>query len=302
MPIAVEFGAVSGLSSQAACMIALRFDADTGFQPSEHESFVCQKYDGKTLTRYGGSGWYTDCWYSPTHKVWVVDSRGEMLYFDDFRNAQAAPQVTTLDASLMGIWGVDDGYIFAWGDTPTGGRMFLFQQGAWREIASPGKGVLALHGLSRDMVYAVGVGGMISKWDGTRWVPQSSPTGTNLSSVFVVSPDEMYAVGPGRRFLEGSVHGWVEAIEANVPLSAVVKWKDEIYVGAGPAGTFKRQGPQLVDWKPKITATKIDARQDFVASAIKHLICSDDPQKFTGVSDAPQVLRIRESRIPAWLK
>jgi len=60
-----------------------------------------------------------------------------------------------------------------------------------------------MRGLAPDFVYAVGNDGLIARWDGKKWTNVPSPTRSVLSAVCVVSPEEMYAVGAGRRFLDG---------------------------------------------------------------------------------------------------
>src|SRR5690349_19687187 len=120
-------------------------------------------------------------------------------------------------------------------------------------MPAPGE-ILVMHGVAPDLVYAAGRNGLFARWDGSRWTKVGIPD-VGIYGVWVVSEDEMYAVGTGGRLLQGSTQSWGEVLSGADPLLGVVKWKGEVWIAAEERGVLKLVGATLVPVKPNIKAT-----------------------------------------------
>jgi hypothetical protein len=178
--------------------------------------------------------------------------------------------------------------------------MWCWDGRSFREIPSPGL-VISLHGIAPDFVYAVGAEGMISRWDGTAWKRVPGPTRSMLSSVYVASPDEMYAVGPGRKLLQGSVHGWVEVLTAPFGLHAVTKFAGDVLVGAGLDGLHRLRRNELEPVDPDIATMRFDSRRHLLVSGREAIQESADLTKFHRVP-SEAFARMVEPYQPSWVR
>src|SRR5690606_7395402 len=109
---------------------------------------------------------------------------------------------------------------------------------------------------------AVGERGLVSRWDGAKWHTWPPVSNALLSSVHVVSPDEMYACGQGAQIWAGSVDGWSLRYRHPGPLGAIAKWRDRVWVAAGgDYGLSELVDDRLESRKPNLTSTQLDYRQ-----------------------------------------
>ena len=63
--------------------------------------------------------------------------------------------------------------------------------------------------VSADDGWAVGSGGTIIRWDGTEWSTVTSPTTVFLYSVFMVSADDGWAVGNSGEIIQWTGTEWI---------------------------------------------------------------------------------------------
>jgi hypothetical protein len=299
MKLTTLYSNASGFSLDDACFIGLRFDEEVGFKRSEGESYLCQLWNGKFRTRYEGGGWFTGLWYSESRTAYFTESWGTAFVYPGLTTGTGGSRQYKLPGLLAGAWGLTDEFVLVWGDQNDTGVMYRWDGKAWGPMESPGPGVLDVHGISPELLVAVGPGGMISRWDGAHWHRVDSPTQSVLSAVYVASPDEMYAVGAGGRFLEGSVHGWSDVLAGPGPLFGVAKWKNEVWVGAAQHGLMKREGDKLVSIKPNIKAETMDARQDLVITCPDKIAGTADGKNF-GSAGKGNLLEMLAGTPPGW--
>src|SRR5690606_34080069 len=128
-------------------------------------------------------------------------------------------------ATLLGMFGLDDDNVYAWGVRGADPIMLRRTPDAdWDEMPSPTLKVFAMDGEAPDRLVAVGMRGSISLFDGRQWVAQASPAAGALGSVHWVSEDEIYACGTGEpHIIEGSVHGWGRRGPFELPLHCIAK-------------------------------------------------------------------------------
>jgi hypothetical protein len=249
--------------------------------------------DTTVRNQYGASRWFTAIWRSPAGVAWVADAEGEVHVNAslDAADSNRTWTVHAFDFPVMGVWGIDDTCVFAWGSTPrTGVHVQRWDGKRWLELPAPDIDVLAMHGTAPDLVYAVGARGGISHWTGRSWRRVASPVSENLVSIFVASGDEQYATGHRGSLLEGSASGWGKVAGgpiADWPLHAVAKWKGELWVAGGPAGLLRRVGAtsRLEAVKPNLRATALDARGELVVTCDDMIAGTADGQGFWAIGD-----------------
>lgn len=305
MPIAWTYRGVSGLSVDDFHFLADRYDDTYGWSEDMAESWVGRVVRGQMYLLLGHPGWLTRLWRAPSGRAWVseggmrtgvhVEASGELL----------TPQwsFTPLPGVLGGVWGLDESDVFAFGQRVQQpgihGIVHRWDGSQWAETPPPPGLFLGMHGLRPDLIYAVGDGGIVARWDGLQWVRVPAPTRSVLSSVQVVSEDEIHACGAGYRVLEGSVHGWAERIIADGPLLSLGIFQGKVLVTTGSRGIHAVEGNRLVEWAKDVPATQLDARGDLLAACPDELVVTRDGEGFTRIPIG--VFREATSAfVPAW--
>lgn len=293
-------GAASGTSKGDSAVLGFRFPDARGFEPDAGESYVIQNAGHEAHTLRGIAGWFTGLWRSETGKIYACEADYRI-----HRKASADPQDPTwhehrAPCVLGGIWGLADDLVFAWGGLGAREALLRWDGKSWEAIEPPGGPILGMHGSAPDLIYAVGPRGFIARWDGSRWSTIPSPTRTTLSSVCVVSEDEMYACGNGRRLLEGSIHGWSEVLDAPAQLSSVAKWKGEVWIAAPDLGLLKLEGNRLATVKASLRPSRLDARGTLLCSGSDMTADTRDGTTFEAFSLAA-FKASAAGRPPLWL-
>jgi hypothetical protein len=235
--------------------------------------------DGLTYMCWGPwTNYITSLWRSSSGIVYVADVTAKAV--DVFTNVMDKSSGERRDALPFwpeGVWGLDDEHVYTWGSRKdAAGKLECgvarYDGRNWTEIEAPGFAVISMHGIAPDLIYACGYHGGMARWDGGSWTTFPMPTAEVLSDVFVAGPDEMYATGMNGALLEGSRNGWhviTRTMDERLPFTCVAKWHDQLWVGGGPLGLFRRIGKtdQLECVRQKIFATSFDAREDLVITA-----------------------------------
>jgi hypothetical protein len=303
MSLGYAYGSASGARSSDCYALGFRFEEEQGFHPDAGESWVMRLQGTKVRTLLSVAGWFTMLWQAPSGTVYVSDASGRLYVRppEPADGAIAPPDFEQQDLPgvLQGLWGLDDDHVFVWGRRGDQPVMYVGHHRTWRPIAAPGF-ITGMHGIRPDLIFAVGEAGMIARWDGSAWHPMPSPADKQLSSVFVVSADEIYACGHGKDLLQGSVHGWVRVLRHTAPLRAIVKWQDGIWVAAGgDEGLSLLEKGKLVSVKPNLKASQLDARHDLLITCPTMVVSSADGKKFTGTK-LDVFERLTKNERPAW--
>ncbi len=276
-----DFAAASGSSRIDCHWIGYRFDAEHGFTPQDGESWIGQSDGGQSHTLMSQRGWMTGIWRTDSC-VWVCESAGR-VYMNPSFEARAEPWNTfKLKATLQGIWGLNDELVFTWGIRAGAPVAFLFSGTEWVEIDSPGL-IGSIRGIRNDLIYAVGQRGLIARWDGHTFSVVHGPTDGNLSDVFIVSEDEMYACGTNGHLLQGTVYGWEELLRFDGMLHCVTKWNNMVWVGAGADGLFVLQNDELKLLKQTVKAERFDTRELLLITAPNALVHTENGADFTAL-------------------
>lgn len=278
----------SGSALDDCCFLGQRYDSEWGYKARDSESWVMRNVparDGATTTsiHLPTDTHLTDVWMSPTGAVYVSDSTRGAVYRCP-RLWPGEPEAWSQDllpAAIQGLWGFSDEYVYAWGGAGDRHPMFHWDGARWNDMPAPGFEVYALHGLTPELFWAVGVEGQVAVCERGAWRAFPTPTGETLVSVFAVSPDEVYACGNQGSLLEGSHAGFGRIAEGPVPglpLFAVAWWNDALWVGARQFGLLRRveRTSALEVVKPNVWALAFDARVSLVITT---------PQFIAGTSD-----------------
>ena len=293
MDIEHKFVVACGRSVDDCHWLGYRYRAD-GFKPDTSDSWLVQSSGERSWSMNVG-GWVTDLARTAT-SVWATESLG-LIYRRPTDDRDAAWTEQRVDSGLEGIWGLSDTCMFAWGagKQPT---MFHNDGSGWREVPTPGH-VVAVHGTSPDLIFAVGLRGLIARWDGSAFVAMESPLSSVLRDVFVVSEDELYAVGTQGEVLRGTVYGWEQVLKHKNPLYCVAKWGDRVWVGAGKDGLFSLQGAALVVEKENILAERFHVSDTLIATAPNGVVQPVAHPRWTG-KPLSGFVALASKRPPQW--
>ena len=273
------YSQASGPHLEACHALAYRFPAGEGFRPERGDSWIVANEGEFFDTLMSKAGWFTSLWRSEAGKVYVTDADG-FVYRGP--GAGSWPH-ETLRGVLTGVWGLNDEHVYAWGqlsgDRPVPHR---FDGTRWASMAAPEQPIVGLHGVSPDLLFAVGDRGFIARWDGGAWATMASPDKSSLSTVFAVGPDEVYAGGHGGSLHQGSVHGWTNLVRDQAPISAVVHWKERVWVATlGELGLCVWEKGALESIKPNLQVTHLDARHNLLFTTSGMLGETEDGESFS---------------------
>lgn len=301
MDLTATYSSVSGPRLRDCATLINRYPAgDQGFLPERGETWICRSTpDGKSETLYRHTGWLTGLWRSETGKLYATDIRRRVLQghvdSDEWRQS-------TVPINPMGIWGLRDDCVFAWGMADGRSPAVARWDGeAWSQLPAPAELVVAMHGVADDEVFAVGDEGMAAHWNGSSWSRKRTPGAPKLTRVFVAGPDEVYTCGPGGELFRGGRTGWTSLCSSEHRLSGVAKWNDELWVATGgPLGLCKWDGSDaLVSIKDNLQALQLDARDDLVMITRTHVVGTADGQLFKGLP-TKWFLDVTKRHSPSW--
>jgi hypothetical protein len=308
MELAGAFASISGESDDSCVGVLLRWEAERGhFKPAWGDSFLVAGNPDRWRIFFHSDGWMTGAWRSPGHLGFFSHSRGDVFRFTDLRQKPSFV-IDEMPFAAMGIWGLDDEFVLVWGDRDrSSGGMQRWDGSRWNEMESPGFGVIALHGVARDLIVAVGEGGLISRWDGKHWQRLQSPTESTWTSVWVVDEETIYVSGNPTWVLRGGTRRAFEPfVEGPGRLPSVAVWRGQLWVAAGAEGLWKLEGDRLAlvrkvhkDGSP-FSPERLDARQQLLVGLPSIIACSEDGEKFTGLTVEDALGDVENDR-PKWL-
>lgn len=268
----------------------------------ESESWVARVVSGQVLAARRSRGLISGFWVSPSGHIYVAGAL-EGSPFGVHVETTGDPYASTwhrapLDHRFDNVWGVDDEYVFAWGSIPGKPAMALFDGRAWTEIEPPGE-VLAMHGVRRDLIFAVGGQGLAAWWDGSQWNPQPTQTKGSLSTVWTVSDAEVYATGIVRRVMAGSIYGWSERVLVKHEAWDIAKWNDRVWIAAGYEGLAELKENKVVAVDPALKTRRL-VPGDLLLVVTDDAVVATDGTTIRGSLPLDAMRVITNSVIPHW--
>ena len=257
--LSYNFTKLSGTNKDDCWVLGHRATAERkGLGSEARDSWIVRCEGGVMQAHIGRSEWLTSIWVSANGKVFATDSQGH-VYRGPTPLGQHWPE-DRLDSALVGVFGLDDEHVYAWGRARGGRSSFHRWDGrCWGDLPSPDGAIVSLHGPRPDLLVAVGEGGMIARWDGHAWTQMDSPTRKVLSCVHVVDDDEAYASGHSGEVLVASAQGWTRALFCPNPAPSIAKWRDQVWIGTyGDLGLCTLDGNSLVSVKPTLQVSWLE--------------------------------------------
>lgn len=296
MTLTHKFSKVSGFSGEGFHAIGYRFEGDD-FSFERCESWLFRK-EGNDVLSENRRTWLTGVWASPSDAVFTTDAVFHCVRVFRGRGRDWACDTVELPATLEGVWGLDDDCVWAWGLNDGAPVLFRYDGAKWAQVESPGE-VLAMHGVRRDLVFAVGTRGLIARWNGSTWTRMESPAVKNLASVAVVSDDEVWAGGPSGELLSGSVYGWMPSGVENQGILSLAKWRGELWAGVNMTGLSRLVDGAFVPERTDFVATSLDAREDLVMASPNGIGGTKDGKAFRGFK-RESFMKTADRHMPAW--
>jgi hypothetical protein len=297
-------------------MLGRRFPDDVGPISTESDFWILinEPMDGGrgTMTHafWSFRSFVTGIWRSPAGRVYATDADlgGLYVFHDIMDTSRPSDKVKLDDITPEGIWGLSDDCIFVWGTRMDAQRqksypVFKYDGTTWRELPPLPHPTNAIHGVSPDVIYAVGWHGMVAKWNGGVWQEFPVPTREIVTDVHVESFDELYAVTNNGELLEGSASGWDHAGSnplGATPFSSVAKFKGEVYIGANDVGLMKRAsgGGAVEEFKPKVGAVHMDVGENLIVTCEDMIVGSADGQGFKSAAKGQFAVLTANKPIP----
>jgi hypothetical protein len=227
----------------------------------------------------------------PSGRVYVPDASQCSIHVYDDIMVEDPGKIRRFEFGFApeGIWGLDEQNIYAWGIRQQGPgnqvpHLAHFDGTQWVDLEPPSFFITKIHGLAPDLLFAAGRGG-VARWDGRVWTELPTPTDDVLSDVFVSSPEEVYATSYAGTLLQSAGDAWrivARTPDPRLPFCCVAKFADELFVGGGSLGLFRRT-PNTDDLeliKPNIHATHFEARETLIITAPTKIIGTSDGQRF----------------------
>lgn len=280
MKLVGGFRVARGTSLADCHFVAGRWDEHKGWDVDMSESWVAQRVGGELHVLRSEVAWYTDLWRSPSGLLFVADADQYVHINRSIDPRQPVWESHPIPAVLTGVWGLDDSLVFAWGSIGQDRLMFRWDGHRWDQVESPGH-VVAMHGVSRDLVYAVGPEGLVAHYDGGPWSVLAPPTQSVLCCVLVVSANEIYVAGHSGELFEGSAHGFSGGIAGTGGLYDLARWRGSVWGARRSAGLVRLDGAKLVECEDELLRpARLDANERLLVTCENLLAESSDGETF----------------------
>jgi hypothetical protein len=295
-----RYSAASGLHARDLCFIGHRWEAGVKFSTRASESWVVHNGPDGAQRIWGGAPWLTAVWYSPKQTAFVANARGSLYVLREVPEVPE-PEDTDILVSFMGVWGIADDCVFAWGDKQDqSGAMFRWNGAEWREMPAPSFSVMSVHGLAPDFLYAGGYDGGLARFDGKAWQPIQVPTTETINQVFVAGEDEVYAcaseivLGGGRSAFEPAYKN------EQLYFTGVAKWKGDLWLAAG-GSPHRRRGGEVTQVEVPIAARSFEARENLIILADDLIGITANGEDYQAAGRNDWLLKDLRGEDPAWL-
>ena len=295
MKMAYRIASATGGSLESCYYLGQRYDGDQGLVPEGMDSWVVAANPAGHQVSTARPGWMNGLWWSPGGTLYVTFEPGKVYVL---RAGESEWLSSTRGGSLLGIWGLDDQHVYAWGKD--GDRfVFHFWDGArWDSVEAPGE-ILAMHAVSPDRVFVVGALGLCAEWDGERFEVHEMPETAAFWSVAAAPDGRVWACGPRTSILELTEEGWVDAATPQVPALSLAFWNERLWVAAGQFGLFVVDEGVMTQAHKDLEPMAFDARGNLLMFGEDALAETADGESFRRVGLA-DFRSITAEQGPTW--
>ena len=200
-----------------------------------------------TLVHWDGGGWSVQAsvtkndlrgiYGADAQHVWTVGWNNAAGFFDGL--SWKATPIAGKNINLNGVFGTEDGSAWAAGTNGVYQLSPLAGVPTWQKVPNMYQNFLAIHGSDKGHVWAVGMYGSVSFWNGLQWKTQNSNTSIALRSVWAASPTSVYAVGEAGQILHFDGTVW-KSMSSPVKGTLLAVWgtSDSDVWATGQRGTL----------------------------------------------------------------
>ena len=243
------------------------------------QSFLYSLQGTSLQLRLSVDGVFVHVWQTPRRAVYLVQLGHGLLYMPPLGEGG---ELRTVDevGPAMGVWGLNDANVWAWGVRDRAPFVMRFDGDRWREVRSP-RAINSMHGIASDAVYAAGPHGAVVRWDGEVFVDVAAPTKPTRTAcgVAVLAPTDVVVgvseLGTGV-VLRGGPDGVNEVATLEHDLLSVATREGTIYLGVDhPLGLCKLIDGEAQVFKRQFVATKLEARDHVLVTSDSDLVSID---------------------------
>ncbi|UCJ17909.1 hypothetical protein K5Q02_05925 [Pseudomonas sp. MM211] len=189
-----------------------------------------------------------DHWLTHMHRRddWIATCSmdGHIHYFDGIHWQTLQ---TTAEDGFNAVFVASPGSIYA---AALDGSIRLIENHHEQIVsAAGGKRLNALHGCASDCLYAVGDGGRVVHFDGSRWSEIEPFTNINLLDVLWIADDQIVIAGAKGGLWIGHGDIWQQLDAFDYTITSLAVQQGQIWLAAGANGVFKLDGDQLQESK-----------------------------------------------------
>lgn len=195
-----------------------------------NDNFVHVTGDGVQILRDVTTGHLRKLFGIDSKHLWAI-THDSLLSYDGATWRQRPGPVSPLQPApvysyLGAIWGTGEENLWVAGNL---GPYFQVTPSGYRAASVTMGEVLALYGFGANDIFAAGVAGLLSRWNGTQWVPQSEQSYQFFQSIFALSPTKVFAA---------SLDGLISEFDGNV-------WRPRFYFDSGISSLWGT-GPEVL--------------------------------------------------------
>ncbi len=285
--------AASGATRERSAFTVGRWDAR---QPPSHETgevclFAVDGANCALIFRTGGL--LGGVWRSTSGDEIHLSVPGEIHRLT--RNGDVWSRVTQGVPGVFSVlWGAWDDLAFGWGLD----AMVRWDGAQWSPMPSPGE-VYAVHGATRDLIFAAGRRGLLARWDGGAWKTMEPPCTADLIAVHAAADDDVWAIAKPGTLLHGTTLGLRPVLETKQLLRSVVRYRGVTYVAVEDEGLFRFENGALTLVKDTFKPHALEARVELLCVASTHVVGSADGESFRA-TPLKIVQGLIDARAPLW--
>lgn len=215
----------------------------------------------ETIRLLDTEAWLTAIWRSPSGRLYVGDSEGNLHHYRD--NAWQVVNIST--GAITCMWGSADDEVYAAGDE---GVVYRWNGAAWA-AHSPALGatVFCIGGWAGNGLYACGGNGLLCRYDGNDWKKIELPEKQDLTGVAMADKNNVWVCGKGGALWHSADATWPPLPRTEHDFYALAHFQDTLFLSGGAKGVFCMQDGILTSVKDTIPSYRLDANREFLASA-----------------------------------
>ncbi len=293
VPLRTAIVEASGASGARAAFTVNRWDARHTGSPEHNEVALVAVDRGQLSLLYRSATIFHGVWCSDAGDIHLALPRSIERFAP--RDGRWRRDTFAVPGIYTRLSGIDDGLSFALGLDDA-----LWWNGTtWSRVPTPGP-FTAVHGASRALVMAVGLRGLVARWDGAAWRAMEPLGDEDLVAVHAASDDDVWALGAKGTIYHGGVLGLRPVFRAEKKLRAIARFAGSTWVAVENAGLFRYADGALTLVKDTFKPTRLEARTELVCTSPEMVVGTADGVTFKGVG-LKRIATLLDATKPLWV-